>query len=473
VTSTRQSDRAALRVSVISKKGDVCKVGGKYRFHVRVEGDNNSSRPLGWSGVTINVPTIDSRDKYQATEIHMSSLGCNAPSRYGPGDEIWGFLDDGSFGRKAATCLLLESVREQWPPHEPIALEVDLIASCSRLELHVRVWSSHPNTRDGFGDPDWKATTQKDQQGISAYPLTLRFGRIRELSWSLFGTKCGACGKRTREAMLPPPEAGLGSRAIVCKACADGSAVAAEKAGTHPAGSPETPTKPGNAVPAIVCSKCGMSHFLTQSSFLMSPLQALADLGNSGWMVIQADGVSREYLAGELYTFPAKAQTDLKRQTVAAIAEALEALKKGQDLTWRCRKCDFGGNKFPVEWSGDKSGQPKEWPYPSDGYFRELSKRLVADHGAVLRVRDCGSLSAVRWQFTYKDGHEVVVGNPGWPVQTMKVDVDFFPGMVGPEGKTYAKVFFTAAGLDTSGLDIFGMPDGATYTVRSGKLLEP
>jgi hypothetical protein len=53
----------------------------------------------------------------------------------------------------------------------------------------------------------------------------------------------------------------------------------------------------------------------------------------------------------------------------------------------------------------------------------------------------------------------------------MKVDMDFFPGMVGSEGKTYSNVFFAAAGVDTSGLDIFGMPDGATYIVRNGKLV--
>ena len=53
----------------------------------------------------------------------------------------------------------------------------------------------------------------------------------------------------------------------------------------------------------------------------------------------------------------------------------------------------------------------------------------------------------------------------------MKVDVNFFPEMTGPEGKTYAKVFFTAGGLDISGIDIFGMPDGAAHDVRNGKLV--
>jgi ankyrin repeat protein len=172
-----QSERPhVLRVSVRSMKGNVSKVGNRCRFQIRVEGDNSSSLPLGWSGVTINVPTINSREQYSATEFEMSSMACNPPSRYGPGDEIWGFRDDGSFGKKTATSLLMECVREQWPPHERIALEVVLVTSCPKLDVHVRVWSTRPDTRDGFGDPDWQAATQKDQQGISAYPMSLQFG---------------------------------------------------------------------------------------------------------------------------------------------------------------------------------------------------------------------------------------------------------------------------------------------------------
>lgn len=205
---------------------------------------------------------------------------------------------------------------------------------------------------------------------------------------------------------------------------------------------------------------------------MMSPSQALASLAGSGMMVMQAGGVSREYMVGTLDTFPPEAQANLKTQTVAAMAEAVSQLKQGQELTWICRGCGFEGNKYPAEWYTGESQPEKDWPYPSDRYFRETSKKLIAKHGPVVRVTDCGSLFAVRWRFRYSDGHEIVLGNPGWPVKTMKVDVDFFPGMVGPEGKTYAKVFFSAAGLETSGLDIFGMPDGAAYTVRNGKLVQ-
>jgi len=191
-----QSERPpVLRVTVRSMKGNVSKVGNKFRFQIRVGGDNSSSLPLGWSGVTINVPSIKSREQCSATEFEMSSMACNPPSRYEPGDEIWGFRDDGSFGKKTATSLLVECVREQWPPHERIALEVVLVTPCPKLDVHVRVWSTRPDTRDGFGDPDWQAATQKDQQGISAYPMSLRFGILDQLK-HLFRTRFAPARRR-------------------------------------------------------------------------------------------------------------------------------------------------------------------------------------------------------------------------------------------------------------------------------------
>ena len=167
---------ALARVSVVSKAGTVSRFGGGYRFQVRVEGANESNCLLGWSGVTINVPTIDSRERYLKTEVQMLSYGCSPPVQHGPGDLIWGFRDDGSFGEKVATCLFMESVREQWPPHERIALEAVLFAPHRRLDLQVRVWSNRPEAGVAFGEPDWNTTRQqKDQQGIPAYAISLTF----------------------------------------------------------------------------------------------------------------------------------------------------------------------------------------------------------------------------------------------------------------------------------------------------------
>jgi len=173
-------DDAVLLVSVSLISSSVSREDSRYRFKIKVEGINESNRSLGRSGVTINVPTIDSHEHYLATKINkLSSFSCTAPFHHGPGEEIFGFLHDGSFGKKAATCLLMECACEQWPRGECIDLEADLLTSCSRLDLHVRVWSTRPKTGDGFGDPDWKTTTQKDQQGIPVYFVSLGFDAAR------------------------------------------------------------------------------------------------------------------------------------------------------------------------------------------------------------------------------------------------------------------------------------------------------
>src|SRR3989442_14250971 len=141
---------------------------------------------------------------------------------------------------------------------------------------------------------------------------------------------------------------------------------------------------------------------------MMSPPQALARFAGGGMMVMRRGGVSREYMVGVLRTFPPHAQSNLKAQTVAAMAEAVSELKQGQELTWMCRGCGFDHNTFPVAWYVDESEPTNTPAYPSDGYFRALSKNLVAEHGAVVRVTDCGSQSAARWRFTYTDGHAIV-----------------------------------------------------------------
>ena len=74
----------------------------------------------------------------------------------------------------------MEAVCDHWQPQERIALEAVLLTPNNSLDLHVRVWSTHPETAEGLGDPDWKAGAQKDQQGIPAYLVSL--SRLRKKS---------------------------------------------------------------------------------------------------------------------------------------------------------------------------------------------------------------------------------------------------------------------------------------------------
>jgi curved DNA-binding protein CbpA len=50
-------------VCVFSIGGSVSRAGNRYRFQIRIEADNESTCALGWSGPTINVLTINSRDR--------------------------------------------------------------------------------------------------------------------------------------------------------------------------------------------------------------------------------------------------------------------------------------------------------------------------------------------------------------------------------------------------------------------------
>ena len=215
---------------------------------------------------------------------------------------------------------------------------------------------------------------------------------------------------------------------------------------------------------SMACSKCGSNHVLIANSFMIPPQQALENLGEAGAFVLLVDGLSRNYLVGELRSVLSIKRDALTTVIAAAILEVLDGIKNGQGLSWTCRSCGYSENRFPPNWLQSKTEGAKGFPYPSDGYFRELSKKLIAEHGAVVGVRDCGIATAVRWQFTYRDGHRIVAGNPGWPIPSARVDVDFFSGMVGSEGKDFARSFFIASYIPSFSHDAEGLGEGCVLT---------
>jgi serine/threonine protein kinase len=172
------SGDSVFQVKLVSVTSSVCRLESRYRFQVRIEGDNESGHPLGLSGLTINIPTINSMELFEASSLDTWSIGCNPPFHRAPGELIWAFLEDGSFGQKPAQSLLIESVLDTWKPRDRIALEAVLTAPCTRLDVHVRVWATRPTAdggSEGFGDPDWRVTGVRDQQGIPAHWLSVGF----------------------------------------------------------------------------------------------------------------------------------------------------------------------------------------------------------------------------------------------------------------------------------------------------------
>jgi hypothetical protein len=92
-------------------------------------------------------------------------------------------------------------------------------------------------------------------------------------------------------------------------------------------------------------------HVFVLRSFMMSSNQAIDKFGRvMNARVIDAGGAPPDFLVGEPKDFPTDAQAGLRQQTVFAITEAVKLLEKTADVTWTCRKCSYGDNKFPSSW---------------------------------------------------------------------------------------------------------------------------
>ena len=167
-----------LEVRLVSINTEAKRKGDRFQFHITIEGENWSNCTLGLSGLTVNIPSVATTDTYNTIELKTRSAGCKPPYHFKTGEMIWGFLENGSFGRKPAECLFIESVLDEWEPNKRIKLEADILAPFRRMEAHVRVWATQRTSNGGtkaFGDPKWSDTQIRDQQGMPAYSLSIGF----------------------------------------------------------------------------------------------------------------------------------------------------------------------------------------------------------------------------------------------------------------------------------------------------------
>lgn len=212
---------------------------------------------------------------------------------------------------------------------------------------------------------------------------------------------------------------------------------------------------------SLVCEKCRTTYHVGVDSFMKGSTRSLDSLFGGG----ASEAASREYTVGELREFSlADLRAKLSTATIAAVDEAVEGIRRGQELTWICRNCEHSTNNFPSSLY-DSVALPKDWPYPSDGFFRNASKALVASHGPVVRVK----LDTDTFLLTYQDGHEVLAGYPGI-YESVKVDINLF-ALGSGEGRRFTEVFFAAAGIKVPAHDIFGQSNRGTYTVNDGALV--
>jgi serine/threonine protein kinase len=152
--------------------------GDSVRHRLRLEAQNRGDKAALWSGLTVNLPCIGSRNDLDACDLNVSCSRKGAPVLRAPGDTLNGIRGDGSFGEMVATCLLVETPATPWKPGEHVSLEVSFRVSKPDVEAHIRAWASWETDearQTTNGDPDWSHEGLRDQQGIPAHKILVSF----------------------------------------------------------------------------------------------------------------------------------------------------------------------------------------------------------------------------------------------------------------------------------------------------------
>ena len=168
-------------VKLSSISTSVRRLCSRFRYHVEIEATNLSKTILWTSGVTINVPCINSVEKLQLITCEFGTLNKSNLLRVDPDGEVWGFRPDQSFGSISSRCLFLEGSLDSWQPGGKITLYATIEAPWPRMDFHVRAWGNIPNVPEElarFGDPDWTSDFQKDQQGVYIYVVSVGYDDI-------------------------------------------------------------------------------------------------------------------------------------------------------------------------------------------------------------------------------------------------------------------------------------------------------
>jgi hypothetical protein len=152
--------------------------GSRFRYQIKMEAVNEGNLAATFAGLTIHFIDLTSREQLVSCDIAALADGATKPLQFAPGDLLWGFFEDRSWGQKPARCLMVESVVQNWKPGHQMSLEICLTLDLQRLDAAVRVWASS-RTASGDdvsdGDPSWSTEAGRDQQGIPCYPLTIGF----------------------------------------------------------------------------------------------------------------------------------------------------------------------------------------------------------------------------------------------------------------------------------------------------------
>jgi len=103
--------------------------GSKFRYELKLEAINRGNTQASTAGLTIHVLNITSKEQLEAHNMRAWGSTGAAPLQFAPGDLLWAFLDDGSWGQKSSKCLMIEGVVTEWKPGN------EMVAALLRLRL--------------------------------------------------------------------------------------------------------------------------------------------------------------------------------------------------------------------------------------------------------------------------------------------------------------------------------------------------
>ena len=172
----------AEQIKLVSFSNSIRSGGERFRYVLCLKATNEGLQTFGWSGLSICIPTIDTKNLYWATEFETNAKGSEG-TIHAPGDPVWSFQNDGRWERFPAKYALIETVVKSWEPRGSIELNTALKIPCSSIRIGVRAWANCDRndwTQMVIGVPPWQSTEPKDQQGIPAYWQSICLGHNTE-----------------------------------------------------------------------------------------------------------------------------------------------------------------------------------------------------------------------------------------------------------------------------------------------------
>jgi hypothetical protein len=163
-------------VRIVTLSSLVRAIGDQCRYEILVQAKNVSDRAFGKSGISVSIPTINTRNLYWDTWFNTDAKAPWAHPIYGPEDRIHQLQQHEQrppeMKRSSAQYALIETIENYWEPETKIQLRLEFQAPVSQIIFGARTWADRHRTdwtTDMVRDPASGSGEQCDQQNFETY----------------------------------------------------------------------------------------------------------------------------------------------------------------------------------------------------------------------------------------------------------------------------------------------------------------